>query len=313
MTGATPEVVVVSDVLVDVTEQDDGRRTAYPGGAGFNLAVDVARLGVRTALAAPAPPDALGQALRRRLHSAGVDVIALPADVPTGVVTSRRTRGEPTYAFSPSMFARRYRLQPEHRAAAGTGAVVVVNSFPYEHPDQVDAVLELVTAGRHRLVVDPNVRPALVADVAAYRAGFRRTARHATLVKVSAQDVADLGLDDPDGLFDELLDEGPSTVVLTRAAYGATLRTADGTTVHAAIPARPEPVVDTMGAGDAVLARLVTELVRGSGASGPDWARALREAMELAADVCRVAGGCLENAPLEQEITQVVEGVSRAR
>ena len=52
------------------------------------------------------------------------------------------------------------------------------------------------------------------------------------------------------------------------------------------------PVVDTMGAGDAVLARLAVALERGSLPRGErHWRALLTDAMHLAASVCRVAGG----------------------
>lgn len=293
-----PRVVVVSDAIVDVIEDDDGRRSGWAGGAGLNVAIDVARLGVRSALAAPIAADGQGDVLRSVLHGEGVELIALPGPGRTGLAISRRRDGEPSYEFSPSMYRRHYVYDAAAAASIRRATVVVVNSFPMQDGVQCDALVDVVHGSDRLLVVDPNVRPALVHDRTAYRDGFLRLARVASLVKLSTQDVDDLSMGPADAAVARLIDLGAGVVVLTRAGHGARLVTADGAVVDLGVPRRTEPVIDTMGAGDATLARLVCELADGhQRRATDDWYAALSEAMELAADVCRRRGGSL--APWE--------------
>jgi fructokinase len=103
-------------------------------------------------------------------------------------------------------------------------------------------------AGRVPVMVDPNVRPALIGDPAAYRARLDRVIAHADIVKVSDEDLAVLDPDRPAPLAARrLLAKGPRLVLLTLGAQGAMAfgsfgaRTADAPKVA---------VVDTIGAGD---------------------------------------------------------------
>jgi fructokinase len=112
----------------------------------------------------------------------------------------------------------------------------------------LEAVVEHL-AGTALIVCDPNVRPQAVDDEPAFRARLERVLAHSDLVKVSEEDLA--WLDPGRSRLDaarELLERGPTAVLLTRGGDGATVVTA-----AADIPIAPVPteVVDTIGAGDA--------------------------------------------------------------
>lgn len=77
--------------------------------------------------------------------------------------------------------------------------------------------------------------------------------------------------------------QGARYVVVTRGARGAVV--SNGTVVHRQ-PALPAQVVDTLGAGDSFIARLVVRLWEG--ASLPD---AAAQAAAYSAEVCSVPGG----------------------
>ncbi|MEH0970293.1 PfkB family carbohydrate kinase [Micromonospora sp. CPCC 205546] len=289
-----PGVVVVSDALVDIIEYEDGTRTRHPGGAGLNLAVGVRRLGTAAVLAAPVSADHLGGWLRNAIADAGVTLVPLACSLPTGTAISRRVAGEPVYEFSAAIHERRYSYTPGDVAAIAAGSIVVVNSFPMHDPDQVAALVEVVRRAGRTFVVDPNVRPSLVRDVPAYRSGFRQLADVADVVKLSLQDIAGLDVGDPSEFVADLLRSGVRAVVLTRAADGVSVHTADGVVATAPVPVRPGPIVDTMGAGDATLARLVCGFAEyGIDLDTSQWSDLAREAMDLAADVCRISGGNL--------------------
>ncbi|QKW15268.1 PfkB family carbohydrate kinase [Verrucosispora sp. NA02020] len=293
--GVAPSgVVVVGDLLADIIEHEDGTRTRHPGGAGLNLAVGVRRLGTPAALVSPVSADRLGAWLRDAVTAEDVALVPLTCALPTGTATSRRVAGEPAYEFSEAIQNRRYAYPEAEVAAMGSGAVLVVNSYPMDDLGQVQALVDVVRRTGRTFVVDPNVRPTLVRDVPAYRSGLRRLATVADVVKLSLQDIADLHVEDPEQFVAELLRSGVRVVVLTRAADGVSVHTADGVVATVPVPDRPGPVVDTMGAGDATLARLVCGVAEdGVDLDAARWRDLAREAMDLAADICRISGGNL--------------------
>jgi fructokinase len=289
-------VVVVGDALVDVLEGGD--RTYAAGGAGFNLAAGVRHLGAEAILACPISQDQWGGWLRDSIEAAGVTLIPLACSQPTGFATSRRVGGEPEYEFSEPVYQRHFSFTPAQAAAVPAGSVLVVNSFPMHDPSQVADLITVVTQRRQILVVDPNARRELLVDRVAYRNGLRRLASRAHVIKLSVQDVADLELGEPRAFAEQLLGLGVRAVVMTRGEFGASVYTADGPVISAPAAARREPVVDTMGAGDATLACLVVQFAAAGGVEldPPHWEDLLRSAMDLAADVCRTTGGSLAAA-----------------
>lgn len=76
---------------------------------------------------------------------------------------------------------------------------------------------------------------------------------------------------------------GAKAVIVTRGARGAVI--SDRTTIHRQ-PAAPAQVVDTLGAGDSFIARLVVRLW-----DGADLASAAADAALYSAEVCSVPGG----------------------
>ena len=79
----------------------------------------------------------------------------------------------------------------------------------------------------------------------------------------------------------ELLARGIVALITTRSV-DVTVHTAEG---HITVPVPPVDVVDTVGAGDAFTAAVVTGLLRGIGPSD-----ALRHAARVAAFVCSQSG-----------------------
>ena len=113
-------------------------------------------------------------------------------------------------------------------------------------------------AGRRLVVVDPNVRPAVVGDMDDYRARFERWAGLAHVIKLSAADAGRLypGLG-PEQALERVLGCGARLAVLTLGPDGAVARNARG---RAAAGSPPVVVVDTVGAGDAFGAGLLCRL-----------------------------------------------------
>jgi fructokinase len=108
-------------------------------------------------------------------------------------------------------------------------------------------------------VLDPNIRPGLVADPAAFRARFASWLPDIGVLKLSIEDAAWLagGTADLDTVQGWLAD-GPAAAVVTRGADGIVALTAAGGAVE--VPTVPATVVDTIGAGDTVHGALLAWL-----------------------------------------------------
>jgi fructokinase len=108
--------------------------------------------------------------------------------------------------------------------------------------------LALELAERSMLVVDPNCRPSVVRDHAAYRARLARVLARAHVVKVSDEDLAFLHPGStPLDAARALLDVGPRVVLLTAGGDAVHVLTPDGSFE---VPVPRVSVVDTVGAGD---------------------------------------------------------------
>lgn len=263
--GVSPAVVVAGDALVDLTPATTTHGTVayepHPGGSCLNVAVGLARLDVPTAFLGRLSRDAFGVLLRDHLAASGVlDGWCLDTDdLSTLAFVHLSADGQATYSFHAESAADRG-LRPEHlrklpaggsppgRAALHVGSIALVF-------EPVASTLEglLRREARSRLIsLDPNIRPALIADRDAYLRRFATWTAAADIVKVSAEDLAWLypGIREDDVVADWLAG-GVSLVLVTHGAAGARAATASAS-VH--VPAPETHVVDTVGAGDAFTA-----------------------------------------------------------
>ncbi|MER9971746.1 PfkB family carbohydrate kinase [Mesorhizobium sp. M0060] len=292
-------VLSIGDCLVDTVEIRPGSSERHPGGAGLNLAVGLSRLGLSSGLVARVGADPDGFRLRRYLRDEGVRLFETRTVDPTGVVMSSQLNGEPAYSFAPVMLRRRIAFTDPTITAMADAEAVAVNSFPFDNPGQVAALLEALQRASGLIVVDPNPRRRLIADMAAFRDGAEQAFARSSIAKISDED-ADLlyGKTDVE-VVARLLSLGIQTVLFTHGSDGAAIHTRDGLEVRVPIAERPDPIVDTMGAGDATLATAIAFILRhGLPRSQTGWRACLEEAMRVAAATCRRAGGGLISLPL---------------
>ncbi len=126
-----------------------------------------------------------------------------------------------------STWAARPRLaSPPHDALAhlpATVSALCVGTLGLVLEPMATASEALVEAvhGRAPVLVDPNIRPALITDRASYLARLWRVVAHADVVKLSDEDLAWIDSGRPeDAAVAAMLDAGPRLVVLTRGAGG---------------------------------------------------------------------------------------------
>jgi fructokinase len=254
-------IVVAGEALIDAEVEHDVLRP-HAGGGPFNTAVALARLGAPACFLGSVSEDALGPLLERRLVDAGVDMsLVSHTRRPTPLALVEAGGSEARYSFYLEGSAYQYvgaTTLPPDAAALHVGTLSLATDPP---ASALEALVERETDARV-IVVDPNVRPAVVGDADAYRRRMARVLDHADVVKLSEADLRWLyGDRSADRAAAELLESGASCVVLTRGARGATGWLAGGGRVD--VPAPAVDVVDTVGAGDAFGAGLLASLWQG--------------------------------------------------
>lgn len=263
-------VIAAGESLVDLIADGD-RVVARPGGAPFNVARGVARLGTPAAFLGALSRDAFGAELREALEADGVDTSLAPAvDAPTTLALARLTGGDAQYTFyvegtsAPALTA----ADADRALAAGPRAIHVGGLGLVLEP-AASAIERLVAAAPDDVLVtlDPNVRPALPPDLGR----LARVLARADLVKVSTEDLEHLG---------GLQLRGPRTRAVLVTDGSRPVRVDD---VEVPVPA--VEVVDTVGAGDAFCAGLLHATLRGD---APLDAAAF--AAQVAAEACTRAG-----------------------
>jgi len=283
-------VVVIGDALIDELRDDRGVRE-FVGGAALNVAVGLTRLGVPASLIAMVGDDEPGAHIRGFLSDYGVTLVGSPAEHGSSrAVSTRSAGGEPVYEFNRAAQERRIRFGEAERQAIRDAAVVVVSCFPLDDAAQTRELADAV-AGK-MIVIDPNPRAGMMSDRAEFVRGFEMLAAGAELVKVGDDDAELLYGDALDVLRARLVDLGSVAVLATEGAAGATIE-AGGFVITRPVTDLPGRIVDTMGAGDAVLAAAVASMVAGAPESPAEWAEALDRAMAVAAATCRFEGALL--------------------
>lgn len=293
--GATrrgPYAVVLGEALIDLFEVEvAGERLFRPmvGGAPLNVACGLARLGADARFVGSLSSGAFGDRIRALLHDQGVDHSGcVTVDVPTTLAVTTLRGVEPEFAFygNPPSYGLLDRIDRDLVAGAGTlycGSIALL-----EPTTLATAKAAWAIPGPLRMI-DPNVRPDLLADPASLRATVEWFAGTADLVKLSEPDARLLFDLDPAAAARHLLSLGARAVVVTLGARGA-LGFAGG----AGFSATPPPVdaIDATGAGDATMAALTYALLtEGFPATGQRWRDVLAFAVRAGSLACETRGG----------------------
>lgn len=240
------------DMLPRVATTGEACFAPYAGGAVFNTAIALGRLGAPAAFFSGVSTDMLGEILADTLNASKVDTSYLArSDRPTTVAFVKLVNGQATYAFYDEATAGRMLSQdqlPSLPAAVSTlffGGISLVNdpaASTYE-------ALQAREAPARVTMIDPNIRPGFIAGQEdSYRARIERMIARADIVKLSDEDLVWLaGEGDVVELARGLLAKGPKVVFITEGAAGARAVTA---TQNRFIAATKVDVVDTVGAGD---------------------------------------------------------------
>ena len=314
-------LLACGDALIDwiPTRSIDGREAYVPaiGGSCCNVAVALGRLGADAGFMGGISTDLFGDMLIAGLAESGVStkyVARLDRETTLGFV--RLGEGEPQYAFYDDGTAGRSWTRADSAPPGTEVRLIHIGSVTLIHPPVADECEALFAAekGRRILSLDPNCRPTLIRDAAAYRARLARLLALADIVRLSLSDLEFLfpGTS-PEEAASRWIAGGACLVVVTEGARGSTAFTRRG---RATVPGRQVEVVDTIGAGDSFLAGLLVKLDETGLLSAEALARltagdlepALAFAGDVAAISCQRSGA---NPPWRREIAAALAAIGR--
>lgn len=264
--------VIGGESLIDLVSAPRGadgtiHMQAHQGGSPYNCAIALAKLGNDTGYLCPISRDGFGDFLMEPLDGAQVRVLLGERvfEPTTLAVVTLNARGQAQYEFYRGA-ERALDKDQLVTALPGNLEVFQIGGFcPIEPEDAaiwLDVAKEAATRGAV-LSMDPNLRPSLVADFDAYKTRLEQFFDLVQIVKLSTEDLEAL---DP-----EMDVEAHVRALLARANCELVIVT-DGENGSRAFVADAEGVAgiysppifgDTVGAGDSLMAGILTFLQNG--------------------------------------------------
>lgn len=251
------------DMIPTPTKAGPDGFVPHAGGAVFNTAIALGRLGAQVGMLSGLSSDMFGRQLVDGLKASHVDVSHLVlSDRPTTLAFVRLVGGHATYDFYDENSAGRMITAQDMPTLSNEVSALYFGGISLACEPGADAYADLLagaTKGR-AVMIDPNIRPGFIKDIERYRQRLDRMLALSDIVKVSDEDLnwlnpATMSLHDK---VREILRKGPSVVILTRGGEGATGYLANGDEVQ--VPAVKAEMVDTVGAGDTFNAGVLAKL-----------------------------------------------------
>jgi len=270
----TFDVLAFGEALIDLISgqvvsslADAGQFQRFVGGEVTNVALNMARLGGRSAVVACVGDDGFGRYVRRQLEAAGVSIAGLLTTplAPTTIAVNARQTMTPDFIIYRGADAH-IRLADTHKEAIRTSRVVHTSAFALSREPARTSVLQALAFARQcgcLISLDPNYHARIWPDVADFQDRLREAYRFVNITKPSLDDSVRLfgpGLT-PVAYAKRFLRWGPELVALTMGQQGVLLATNDGA-FHRIKPSHAD-VADVTGAGDAFWAGLLTALLNG--------------------------------------------------
>lgn len=262
--------VVVGDNIIDVLVDQD---LTSIGGNCLNVAVHMNRIGQPTRYVGSVGDDTAGRWLRRSLVDEGIDTstVTVAEGQRTGYALIHHRGGEREFGEFDRGASRLQITEAQWKVLSSASLIHTTYSSALE--DQLPRLSGIAPLSfDFDTHVDDDYANALVPFVS--HAFFSGAGGDVAFLERYAQ---------------RLLKSGVQSVTITRGAEGAWHWRAGQQWSQ---PAQPVKVVDTLGAGDAYIARILVGIIR---AEPPE--QSMTAAADLAADVCRTFGALGLNAP----------------
>jgi sugar/nucleoside kinase (ribokinase family) len=271
------DVATLGEMMVLLAAEEPGplaqvqsfrKRTA---GAETNVAIGLARLGLRVTWASRLGGDSMGAYLLAEMQREGVDCsqVVVAPDQRTGFMLKGRTvdgSDPPTEYYRQGSAASRmtaeglvldWLLRARHLHATGVFAAVSAGCLAAQQ-----AAMQAMRAAGRSVSFDPNLRPALWPSPQAMREQINALAVQADWLLPGLEEGRFLtGGDTPEAIAAFYRDRGVPAVVVKLGTDGAYYESASA---RGRVPAFPvERVVDTVGAGDGFAVGVISRLLEG--------------------------------------------------
>src|SRR4051794_31326302 len=187
-------ILVAGEALIDLVPDSAAAEAlaAHPGGGPFNAARTIGRLERPVAYLGRLSTDRFGQRMQQLLvednvrldavvHTEEPTTLALADVDPQGVARYRfYTEGTSAVGLTPEAALA---ARPDEIAIVHVGTLALVLE---PVASALEAVIERVS-GHAMVLIDPNIRPDVIADAAGYRERLARVLAHSHVVKVSEE------------------------------------------------------------------------------------------------------------------------------
>ncbi len=267
-------ILCCGEALIDMIPSETSEGHAcfmpHPGGAVFNTAIALGRLGVASSLLTGLSNDLFGDQLRAALLESNVGTeFSVATGRPTTLAFVALNDGQASYSFFDENSAVRMLGDNEIPAIDPEIDCLFFGGISLASEPCANTFASLLERERKsRLtMIDPNIRPHFIRDADRFQARITRMIGGCDIVKLSDEDL--------EWLFPEnlpihdkalmTLSLGPSLVLVTRGGEGAFALSSSG--IELTARAVRTQVVDTVGAGDTFNAGFLAGLSRGGNLS----------------------------------------------
>ncbi|WP_428944631.1 sugar kinase [Pantoea sp. FN060301] len=241
-------------------------------GAELNVAIGLARLGLKVGWVSRVGDDSFGRFTCQQLEKEGVDHQQVIVDdrYPTGFQLKSKVedgsdplveyfrKGSAASHLSPDDFNRDYFGTARHLHLSGVSAAISASSLALSK----HAAQEMKQMGKS-ISFDPNLRPVLWPSEHEMAKQLNLLAGYADWVLPGISEGKILtGYDQPEAIADFYLDMGVKAVIIKTGCDGAWYKTAGGEKGQVEA-IKTENVVDTVGAGDGFAVGVISALLEG--------------------------------------------------
>lgn len=258
-------IICCGEALIDMLPRkaQTGEDVFLPvaGGALFNTAISLGRLGEETGFVSGISNDMFGEQLIDVLTKSNVSSqYCIRSDFNTTLAFVKLTDGHAEYSFFDEKSAgRQVEIHdlpdlPDHINAIHFGAISLI---PEPCGSAYEQLLKL-EAPRSVISIDPNIRANFINDCDAHRARILRMCAEADIIKVSDEDLDWIANgQDAKTMIAKWRADHTSIVIVTKGEDGADIYYHGGLLE---VPVQPTTVVDTVGAGDTYNAGFLSAL-----------------------------------------------------
>lgn len=240
-------------------------------GAETNVAIGLARLGLKVGWASRVGNDAFGRFIRKRVAQEGVDVSRVLTDMEFRTAIQLKAKavdgadpaieyyrkGSAASHLSLEDFDAAYFGAARHLHATGIAPALSPTTMAFAHQ-----AMDFMRAQGKTISFDPNLRPMLWPSREVMAQQLNALACKADWVLPGLSEGTLLtGYEDPRAIAGYYLERGVKMVVIKLGAEGAYWRNGEGEGRVAGVPVKE--VVDTVGAGDGFAVGVISAMLEG--------------------------------------------------